>query len=205
MRGVYNRIAPSVPAVDPHAPEQMAVRRLLALQGYVLPVSFDVPPPAQLEGLMDKASGLSVRIQAWRVRQTETKAAHKRHLLAISEGRATSLPPRQSSSSSQNVFKQVFDWGVDQKRWKDEKKAQFNAHIGREDRRLREDVEVADRKEWNATKNLLWIVVVNAEQDTLIEGTEIVDSAADEEQIPDDEWRAEILAENEADSYMLNL
>lgn len=166
-RKIYNRVAPSPPSIEPGMAGGMSARRLDVLEGHALPLSFDVPPPAPEEGIMDKASGLSVRLQTWRASQAEAKVDRKRQLLAIQEGRATSLTPRpsqSSSGSSQNVLTQAWDWRQSRKDDKAVRRSTRRGKYGRVNRNLRTRVEIADRKEWNATDRLLWVVLLNAEQ-----------------------------------------
>ncbi|KAH8113832.1 hypothetical protein DFH11DRAFT_1704716 [Phellopilus nigrolimitatus] len=198
IRKVYNRLAPPVPAVDPNAPGDMTSRRLSVLQGYVLPLSFDVPPPAPLEGFMEKASGLGMRLDSWKVNRAAASADRNRHLLAVQEGRATGLPPppTRSPGSSQNILEQAWEWRGDRRRNKDEGRALRRAEFGRSSSKLQTKVEIADRKEWKTTDNLLWVVLVNAEQDAFIQGTEFADGSDDVEQVSEAEWREEIEREN---------
>ncbi|KAI5117563.1 hypothetical protein M0805_004476 [Coniferiporia weirii] len=202
IREAYNRVAPSVPAVDPSSSGEVAMRRMLVLQGYTLPLSFDVPPAAPVEGIMDKASGLSVRMQAWRLRRKEADTNRKRQLLAFQEGRSATPPPMPSSSSSgnRNLLEVALDWRKDRIWQLQELRAGI---AGRSSGKLRTNVEIADRLEWNSTDNLLWVVLVNADQDAEIQGTELVDSAEDVETIRDSEWQQEIRRENEEDQYTM--
>ncbi|KAI5117050.1 hypothetical protein M0805_007907, partial [Coniferiporia weirii] len=155
IRKVYNRVAPPVPSVDPNAPGEMAARRMLVLQGYALPLSFNVPPAAPVQGIMDKTSGLSVRMQSWRLRQKEADTTHKRQLLAFKEGRSTSLPstPSSSSSGDRNPLEMAIDWRRDRK-WSKEERRALN---GRSSKKLRTNVEIADRLEYKSTDSLLWV------------------------------------------------
>ncbi|KAH8113843.1 hypothetical protein DFH11DRAFT_278873 [Phellopilus nigrolimitatus] len=196
IRKVYNRLAPPVPAVDPNAPGDMTSRRLSVLQGYVLPLSSNVPPPAPLEGLMQKASGLGMRLDSWKVNRTAASADRNRRLLAIQEGRATRVlsPPVRSPGSSQKILKQALDRRGDRRRNKDERRA-LRRRTEKSSRKLQTKVKIADRKEWKTTDNLLWVVLVNAEQDALIQGTESADGSDDVEQVSETEWREEIKRE----------
>ncbi|KAI5121177.1 hypothetical protein M0805_005978, partial [Coniferiporia weirii] len=200
IRTVYNRVAPSVPAVDPNAPGEAAVRRMLVLQGYALPLSFDVPPVTPVEGIMDKASGLSARMQSWRLRKKEADTNRKRQLLAFQEGRSATPPsmPSSSSSGNRNPLEVALDWRKDRNWQRQERRAAS----GRSSK-LRTNVEIADRLEWNSTDNLLWVVLVNADQDAEIQGTELVDNAEDVETIRDSDWQEEIRHEDEEDQYTM--
>ncbi|KAL5527873.1 hypothetical protein ACEPAG_6674 [Sanghuangporus baumii] len=218
IRKWYNRIAPGVPSI-PAGAEGLGgatARRLAMIQDHALPLTFDVPPPPPEEGLMNKASGLSVRLQTQRARQKEAKTERKRQLLAIQEGRATSLAPMpssdigsststssSSSSSAQNVLGQAVDWRQARKDKRAEQRALRRASRGRVSRGLQSSVELADRMEWKTTHMLLWVVVLNAEQDEKIQGRELVDNDADVERVAEEDWQAELNHENVEDKEIL--
>ncbi|THH06631.1 hypothetical protein EW145_g3965 [Phellinidium pouzarii] len=141
-----------------------------------------------LESIMDKASGMSMEIESWRERRRDVAAAHKRHLLAMQEGRAAALPERPrfaSSDSSHNAFESYPprpQKGVQMGRSRE--KAQWGrARTGKEDKRLRTAVEIADRQELKTTEDLLYIVLVNLNTgfaDVQIKGTELIDGTVNE-------------------------
>lgn len=173
VRKVYNRIAPKAPSIpaDAEGLGDATARRLAMIEGHALPLTFDVPPPPPEEGLMDKVSGLSVRLQAQRVMQKETKIERKRQLLAIQQGHTTSLQSPlsdaaalASSSISSSSVSAVQDARQDRKDRRDVQRALRRAERGRVNRGLRSTVELADRMEWKSTRMLLWVVVLNAEQ-----------------------------------------
>ncbi|KAL5529953.1 hypothetical protein ACEPAF_6210 [Sanghuangporus sanghuang] len=217
IRKVYNRFAPSVPSIRPGAEGLGGVtaRRLAMIEGHTLPLTFAVPPAPPEEGLMNKVSGLSVRLQTQRAGQKEAKIERKRQLLAIQEGRATSLTPVPSSdigtsistsssfSSAQNVLGQATDWRQARKDRRAEQRALRRAKRGRVSRGLQSSVELADRMEWKTTRMLLWVVVLNAEQDEKIQGRELVDNDADVERVGEEEWQAELKHENAEDKEIL--
>ncbi|KAL5487557.1 hypothetical protein ACEPAI_5665 [Sanghuangporus weigelae] len=217
IRKVYNRFAPGVPSIPAGAEGLGGVtaRRLAMIECHALPLTFDVPPPPPEEGLMNKVSGLSVRLQTQRARQKEARTERKRQLLAIQEGRATSLTPvpssdigtststSSSSSSAQDVLGQATKWRQARKDRRAEHRALRRARRGRVSRGLQSSVELADRMEWKATRMLLWVVVLNAEQDEKIQGRELVDSDADVERVAEEEWQAELRHENAEDKEIL--
>ncbi|KAG8986727.1 hypothetical protein FRB94_002503 [Tulasnella sp. JGI-2019a] len=57
-------------------------------------------------------------------------------------------------------------------------------------------VAIADRQEVVKTVAILWIVVLNEEQDKQIPHTELVDSEVDFEEIPELEWEEELRLED---------
>ncbi|KAI5121179.1 hypothetical protein M0805_005980 [Coniferiporia weirii] len=188
VRKIYNHYAEPVPAVDPNAPGEMAARRMLPLQGYVLPLTFDVPPPVPLTGMLDKASELTMRMESWQLHRDQEDKNHMRQVLAYQQGHSTYLPltPLTSSSDeSQNVFERT----LEKKREKKWRKQEERAIKGDPSTRLRQGVEVADRLEWNSTDALLWIVVLNADQDAAIMGTEMIDNVENVETVQEEDWQ----------------
>jgi len=145
-------------------------------------MSFDVPPAKMPEALLDKASELAIKLRLWQGKRADSKAMRDRRLLAITEGR------------SQPVY-----YGVDRDR-KTRRVERRTRHgrTRRQARKLRGDVAKADRLELNATNDLVWLVIMNADQDNEIEGRELADNLEDEH-IDDDEWAEEIELEEEED------
>ena len=122
---------------------------MAALNGYITPVSFDVPPAKMPEALMDKASELCIKFRLWQVNRADNKAQRNRRLLAIAEGRAQP------------------EYYVDEYRDRRTRRAQRRARRGRTGkpaRKLRGQVAKADRLELNATSDLVWVVIMNADQ-----------------------------------------
>lgn len=151
---------PQPPRIDPYGSNDVSLRRLQQLEGFVLPVSTNVPPPKMPEGLLDKASALAIKLEQWRLKKRETKADRSRRLLAIAEGRAP----------SHSLGNLTFRERVQQRR------AQRRRPVGpigllleaagverASDRRLRSTVAKADRLEMLKTDGLVWLVLLNAE------------------------------------------
>lgn len=164
IRKVYNRIAPRAPLVnvDPRGSGSVTQRRMEPLEHYTLPLDFNVPPAAPPETIMQKAQGMSMRLEQWKERGSESKADQNRHLLAIAEGRASSLPPRPPSDSS--GLSQAWEVKQARRMEKEEGKARKKAARGKQPKSLQTKVQIADRLEHNSTRDLLWIVVLNEEQ-----------------------------------------
>jgi hypothetical protein len=134
----------------------MTHRRLDALHGYILPVSTKVPPPTTPTGLMDQASALAIKLRQWTGRRSETKAMRQRRMLAIAEGRDSPLNVGDLSSRQAR---------------KVERRARKGRTGGRvRVRKLQGRVAKADRLEYITTDMLVWIVLFNADQGTLIFG-----------------------------------
>jgi hypothetical protein len=167
--------------IDPNSTNNVTERRMMALNGYITPVSFDVPPAKTPEALMDKASELCIKLRLWQGKRADTKAMRNRRLLAIAEGR------------SQPTYYGVSEYN-DRRSRRAERRGTASVHT----RKLRGKVAKADRLESNATNDLVWVVVMNADQDIGIEGRALADDLEDA-QIDEDEWADEIELEEEED------
>jgi hypothetical protein len=117
------------------------------LDGYVTPVSFDVPPAKTPDALMDKASELCIKLRLWQGKRADTKAMRNRRLLAIAEG--SGQPAYYGAAGYQD---------------RRTRRAERRAMSGRHARKLRGKVAKADRLELNATSDLVWVVIMNADQ-----------------------------------------
>jgi len=169
--------------IDPNSSDNVTERRMADFNGYITPLSLDVPPVKTPTALMDKASELCMKLRLWQGNKADTKAMRNRRLLAIAEGRG-----------------QPEYYGADEYQGRRTRRAERRARrgSGRESRRLRGKVAKADRLESNATGALVWVVIMNADQDAEIEGRELADNLEDE-QIADDEWHEEIELEEMED------
>lgn len=172
-------------SIDPNSTDNVTERRMADLNGYIVPISFDVPPPKVPEALMDKASELCMKLRLWQGNKADTKAMRNRRLLAIAEGRG-----------------QPQYYGIDEPQDRRSRRAERRARRGRTGgrhaKKLRGKVAKADRLEANATGSLVWVVIMNADQDTEIEGRELADNLEDE-QIDEDEWAEELEIEEAED------
>src|ERR1700733_12590766 len=137
---------PQPPRIDPDGTNDVSLRRLQQLQGFITPVSTNVPPPTMPEGLLDKASALAIKLEQWRAKKRESKANHSRRLLAIAEGRTQRRRPVGPISHLLSAT------GAER--------------YSRRNRRLRSDVARADRLEMLRTDGLVWLVLLNAEDGT---------------------------------------
>jgi len=170
--------------IDPNSPYNVTERRMAALNGYITPVSFDVPPAKTPEAIMDKASELCIKLRLWQGKRADTKAMRNRRMLAIAEGR------------SQPTYYGVSEY--DDRRARRAERRARKGKTGKYTRKLRGQVAKADRLETNATDNLVWVVIMNADQDIEIEGRDLADNLEDEH-IDDDEWAEEIELEEVED------
>jgi hypothetical protein len=77
------RVQASISEVgDGHRMPLATQRRLAALEGYALPLDFDVPPPAKTRGILEKMGSWSVAYEARQTRNRENKAEKRRRKLA---------------------------------------------------------------------------------------------------------------------------
>jgi hypothetical protein len=134
---------------------------------------------------MDKASELCIKLRLWQGNRADTKAMKNRRLLAIAEGRSQ---PAYSSVSE-------YDDRRSRRAERSARKGRTSRHI----KKLRGKVAKADRLEANATNDIVWVVVMNADQgshvfpiftlfglltcglDIEIEGRELADNLEDEQ------------------------
>ncbi|KAL8276602.1 hypothetical protein RQP46_011025 [Phenoliferia psychrophenolica] len=81
-KGISRFKVPTVTTVDPNSSSSLLDRRLAPIEHLVMPLSYDVPPPAAPAGLMDKTSNLAVKLRKHQVGSAEDKAMTQRRLLA---------------------------------------------------------------------------------------------------------------------------
>ncbi|KAI8817121.1 uncharacterized protein EV422DRAFT_542494 [Fimicolochytrium jonesii] len=158
------------PRVDASEPD-VVKRHLSHIEGYVAPVSFDnIPPLKTPESLMDKTSELAVKIRTWTAARTEGKDSAKRRLLAIQEGKMAPLPADGRKG----------------------RLAARRARRGRKPRRkTRLRVAKIDRIEKNNSIGLMWLVVMNFDQDAQITNRELADNNDDQDVIRNEEFEHE--------------
>ena len=126
-------------------------RRMADLEGYIYPITWDIPPPKTPDALLDKASELAIKLRIWQGKKADSKAMRNRRLLAISEGRAQ---PQYSNNAED----------YDRKTRRKERKAEQRAKRGKSSANLKGKVAKADRLERNATSDIVWVVILNADQ-----------------------------------------
>ena len=165
IRKVYNRRAAPPPTitVDPAAPSSPAERRVESLEGHALPLDFDVPPFVKPKKIMQRAQAMSMRLELWKERQEEKKAVQHRQLLAIAEGHAVSLPRRPPRDSNRWLKKQR-ELKRESTLQKKEEKARMAAMDEKKLKHFRDKVMLDERVEHCDTRDLLWIVLLTAEQ-----------------------------------------
>ncbi|KAG8985795.1 hypothetical protein FRB93_005621 [Tulasnella sp. JGI-2019a] len=134
---------------------------------------------------------LGVKLGKWQTERQQLDANRTRELLELRRG-GEDVTGLTSSFSLK---------GIQARRAK--RMAAWDKLIGRapkESMRLRMMVAVGDRKEENAASGILWIVVINEEQDKHIQNVELADSQAEVEEISAPEWEQELELEDEEDA-----
>lgn len=142
----------------------------------------NLPPPQTPKSLLDKTSALALRLETRRVKKRETKEHRQRQLLAIVEGRA---PPDSLTDPSMgerltimrtNLSDRAADFGRSMRGRTSSghpgltESAFSSGEVERGNRRggkLAVRVAKADRLEMLRTEELVWVVLLNAEDGEL--------------------------------------
>ncbi|KAJ6477649.1 hypothetical protein C8R45DRAFT_906499 [Mycena sanguinolenta] len=176
-------------------------RRMAALEGHVLSVDFDVPPPVKAQGLKDKMGSWGIAFDSWVTKKRETKVEQRRQRLVRVEEQLRHQP---HSPDYGGMYQAP---NTDRKERKDVKKAVRRAQkrergpglidslIGPKETKLERKVAEADLLEHWASEKVLWMVVMNAEMDREIEGIERAENMNNEEHIDERTWREEMSKE----------
>ncbi|KAG8978853.1 hypothetical protein FRB94_013149 [Tulasnella sp. JGI-2019a] len=175
------------PSIDTTRETDVTRRRMAALQGQVLALDYDVPPPVMPPGALDKMSAAFGKMDKWKNMRSTTKADKARRLLAeqnTSNVRMGISPPQNRTLGMQLVRDAIAD------------KLSPKSRGRNPTAEVRTAVAIADRQEIAKTVAILWIVVLNEEQDMRIPHTELVDSDADIEEILESEWEEELRLED---------
>ncbi|KAF7303643.1 hypothetical protein MIND_00593600 [Mycena indigotica] len=96
---------PKVPAMDPSArPESKKLlatyRRVASLDGFILPLDFEMPKPAMADGVMDTMASWGVRFDGWLETRKQSRAEDKRlQLEALDSDRDSRSNHEQPSQS----------------------------------------------------------------------------------------------------------
>ncbi|KAG8991167.1 hypothetical protein FRB93_002872 [Tulasnella sp. JGI-2019a] len=154
VRKIITRLHPA-PVVDTHMGSDSTSRRLAVLQGYVLPLDFNVPPAQTPPGAMDKVSALGIKLGEWQNGRAQARAKRARDLQDI----------RRGGSDVSGMADQIGRAG--RRARKAERRAARDIRRGRiprESNKIRMRVAIEDRKEATSTNAILWIVLLNAEQ-----------------------------------------
>lgn len=122
-------------AIDPSITDPV-MRRMMLVRGYVLPVNFNMPPPARQDGVLGRMNGFAVGRRNKRVAKETDDVAARRRILA-------GMPVTRDGGETKK----------DRKMAKDVAKGK--------DRKLKRKVDDDNRKEHRANENLVWLVIIN--------------------------------------------
>ncbi|KAG8873666.1 hypothetical protein FRB98_008854 [Tulasnella sp. 332] len=211
VRNVIVRCHPP-PKIDTTIVPDATKRRVASLEGRCLPLDYDMPPPKATEGQVNKMNALGVKMSAWMDGRDKAKANRARDMLAgrqtQTQQSASSSTESQQPSQMQNVLKVLSSTRIGSRlsslNQRREARSRITATTMLGKRRLKSKVAVADRKEVSASIGMLWIVVLNADQDKLLGGTDLADSPADVEEILTEEWQHELDLEDDEDEDTLD-
>ncbi|KAJ6621827.1 hypothetical protein B0H10DRAFT_1748412, partial [Mycena sp. CBHHK59/15] len=174
-------------------------RRLAALEDYSLHLELDVPPPAKAQGVMDTMGSWGVQFDAWRTGRKQNKVEQRRRQLAWIEeqqrlgGSAYGYLGQQHYQSSRRERKAMRK--AARRARKRERGGLISGLIGPKESRLERRVANADLLEHWTSDKVLWVVLMNAEQDREIEGIEVAEALSDEERIDERAWQAQMARE----------
>lgn len=209
---LINALSAPVPKVDPYSTTDASGRRVAAFQaeGLIAELDRNVPPPKKPEGMVDKMNELGVKVERWKAAREERAVQKKRQALAnpVSSSRELGLNllsgrGRGLGGGSGRDLGGGSGRGLGGGLGRGLAGGLGGGLAGQPMRKngLQVRVEIADRKEYNATDRLTWIVIVNADQDAIIEGREEADTQADLE-VEDEEWERELTLEREEDEFV---
>ncbi|KAK0225632.1 hypothetical protein IW262DRAFT_1357198 [Armillaria fumosa] len=167
-------------------------RRLQVIEGMALPLEIDdIPPPHKPEGAMDKMNEYGVRFDKYRNNKKEKKNETRRRELARLEAGGSDLS-RRDRLQRMRMERNKRRGGL------------ISAILGPKESKLERRVANADLLEHWGTEKVVWIVIMNEEQDREIQGIEIADSLEDEERVDDKTWNdVMVLERDELDEELL--
>jgi len=155
VRKIITRLHPA-PPVDINGPYlDPTTRRTAQLVGYALPLTYDVPPAQAPAGVINQMGGLGVKLSQLKESREQAKMAATREQLAAA----------QRGGYDRNGWMQQA--GMTEREMR---KARKDDDSEKDAKKLRMQVSIADRKEATVSQSLLWIVVINEEQDQQISG-----------------------------------
>ncbi|KLO15427.1 hypothetical protein SCHPADRAFT_938779 [Schizopora paradoxa] len=152
------------PPIDPNITDPLT-RRLMIMHGYILPVEYgrSIPPPSNPNKILDKMNGFAVGRKSNKVEKKERDAADRRARLA---GMPLSMEGRMS---------------------KDYRRSRSASESKDTDKKLKQKVDADALQEHRANENLVWLVILNEEDDAKINGKDVVDSTIDNSPFKDED------------------
>ncbi|KAI5477616.1 hypothetical protein MNV49_006103 [Pseudohyphozyma bogoriensis] len=147
-------------------------------------------------GLMDKASEFAIKLRKSKDGRKESALEQRRRLLAAREGRAEPV-------SREQVLSGQYGRREAKRAWRDERRVargrmpKAGSKEGKRTRRVERRVATEDKKDELRSDKLIWLVVLDAEDDEKIEGREVADDAGEYQEIDDSDWEEELGLEDE--------
>ncbi|CAK5284057.1 unnamed protein product [Mycena citricolor] len=187
-------------------------RRLASLDGHALHVDLDVPPPAKVSGVMDTMASWGVAFDAYRNRRKEDRVEQRRRELerVNYQLQAIGMSPRPANAPVAAPMSYMEMELMGRKERKHLRKAAKRARrrergrngllsgvIGPKETKLERKVANANLLEHWGTGQVVWLVVMNADLDSEIEGIERADSMDNEEHVDQQAWQAEMVRERD--------
>ncbi|KAJ7185787.1 hypothetical protein C8R46DRAFT_882198 [Mycena filopes] len=192
---------PKIAATDPAGQNKKLLatrRRVAALEGYALPLDFDMPRPAKAQGVMDTMAGWGVKFDSWLDGRRQTKAEDARLKLEEleREGRDTvghTQGARGGLLMGDGGGRRLGRLGGGRLGGRTDGGLLARGGKGELERKVA-DADLIEH--WQADK-LLWVVIMNSEIDDEIEGIELAESNEDEERIDAEMWQEEMNMERQ--------
>ncbi|KAG8847586.1 hypothetical protein FRB96_001442 [Tulasnella sp. 330] len=218
VKSVIVRFHPS-PALDTRAEPDETKRWIAALEGRALPLEYDVVPPTKPEGLVDEMNALGVKLNTWQNTRSMARSDRTSDMPAsrqMGEPTANIEPPQGVVRGALRAASGGILGGSLLPRREAARWGKLGAAVGSTPigggggggwtrRRLDKKAAVEDRKKASATSSMVWIVVINAEQDKSFKGTALAESKTDIEEIDEHEWEEELDLEDEEDEEALDV
>lgn len=205
VRKILSRVLPAPEAHRTPLPagSDQTDRRLANLGAHIAPVSRDVPTVITPTGLMDKSSDLAIKLRTWSAARADLKGERRLQIAAVRRGEASAstVTPNHIKgpiTALHTGVSQVTGLQWDRQASLAERRAQKDAFLGRGLKRG--DVtkqQLADHKQALADDRILWVVVLNADQDAIIRGREDADADTEQVVIGDVAWQEEVRFEQE--------
>ena len=180
-------IAPSASDISvsgQQAMQLMVTRRLKLVEGHALPLDLNVPPPSKPQGIMEVMNSWAVKYDTYKGNKREEKRNTNRRL--ISGG----VPLTRREAKAQRKHLRRLE------RRKYNSGGPLSMILGPKESRLERRVKNEELLEHWGHDNVLWVVVMNADNDEDIDGIEIAENPENEDFV-DDATLNEIIKQEE--------
>ncbi|KAF5364909.1 hypothetical protein D9758_008146 [Tetrapyrgos nigripes] len=217
VRAVADK-APSIAVIEGETIQGSMLRRRLAVvqePGLALPLKLDgMPPPEKPKGVMDKMSAWGVKADGWLEGRRERRNEQRRRALKRLEEETPedsrpvfstdpSKHEKMGLSDALNIGKlagRANDY-LEKRNMKKEIKEEIKFRDRQRDKGkssqspMQKRVAEEDLLEHWATDEVLWIVIMNVENDSQIDGIQKAESAEEVEYVDEKTWRKEMMEE----------